>query len=302
MGVRLTGVLLGLALATQGCDRIQALKDQLVGSPPKQEGGADAELEAVKNLYGSGRYDEALSTVAAVIQSNPGSAEAFYYKGLCHLARAGVAEPKAPLSEEEAASLEAFERALSINPRHAPSAIGIGDLFSRRVPARRRARAANDDSQDPYVLASAAYENAVGIDPKLPEAQQHYARFLERTGQLDLAESAYKASVEAAGVVPEIAPDYYLAYGRFLAGPRDRLDAALEQFQLALVFRADDPGIQQEMAIVYARVGIRHFEKQEYLLAEEALKKADPLFTDRSSPDAQKAASTLEQLRSIRRR
>jgi len=301
MRLCLTCVLLGLALATLGCDRIEALKDQLVGSP-KQEGGADPELEAVKNLYEGGRYDEALSTAAAVIQSNPGSAAAFYYKGLCHLARAGAADPKAPLSEEEAASLEAFERALSINPRHAPSAIGIGDLYSRRVPARRRARAASDDPQDPYVLASAAYENAVGIDPKLPEAQQHYARFLERTGQLDLAESAYKSSVEAAAVVPEIAPDYYLAYGRFLAGPRDRLDAALEQFQLALVFRADDPGIKQEMAIVHGRVGIRHFEKQEYLLAEEQLKKADSLFTDRSSPDARKAASTLEQLRSIRRR
>ncbi len=148
----------------------------------------------------------------------------------------------------------------------------------------------------------AAYENAVGIDPKLPEAQQHYARFLERNGQLDQAEVAYKASVEAAGVVPEIAPDYYLAYGRFLAGPRDRLDAALEQFQLAQVFRADDPKIQQEIAVVHARVGIRHFQKQEYLLAEEALKKADSEFTDRSSPEAQKAAATLAELRSIRRR
>jgi tetratricopeptide (TPR) repeat protein len=301
MRVRLLSVLLAIALAGLGCDRIQALKDQLVGSP-KQEGGSDPELEAVRNLYESGRYDEALSTVAAVIQSNPGSAEAFYYKGLCHLARAGEPDLKAPLSEEEVASLEAFERALSINPRHAPSAMGIGDLHSRRVPARRRARAANDNPQDPYVLAAAAYENAVGIDPKFPEAQQHYARFLERTGQLDLAESAYQASVEAAGIVPEIAPDYYLAYGRFLAGPRDRLDAALEQFRLAQVFRADDPGIQQEIAIVHSRVGIRHFERQEYLLAEEALKKADSLFTDRSSPDSQKTTRTLEQLRSIRRR
>jgi tetratricopeptide (TPR) repeat protein len=301
MRVRRICLLLGLALATQGCDRIQALKDQLVGSP-KQEGGSDPQLEAVKNLYEGGRYDEALSTVAAVIQTNPGSAEAFYFKGLCHLARAGEADPRAPFSEDEAAGLEAFDRALSINPRHAPSAIGIGDLYVRRVPARRRVRGANDDPQDPYILAAAAYEKAVGIDPKLPEAQLHYARFLERTGQLDPAESAYRASVEAAAVVPEIAPDYYLAFGRFLAGPRDRLDAALEQFQLAQVFRADDPGIQQEIAVVYSRVGVRHFEKQEYLLAEEALKKADSLFTDRSSPDAQKTAATLEKLRSIRRR
>lgn len=301
MPVRVNSALLGLALMTVNCDRIEELKNQLMGSEKSEQGG-DPELEAVKNLFEAGRYDEALSTVAAVIQSNPGSAEAFYYKGLCHLVRAGQVDPKAPLSEEEAAGLEAFDRALSINPRHAPSAIGIGDLHSLRVPARRRARAENDDPQDPFVLAATAYERAVGIDPKLPEAQQHYARFLERTGQLDLADSAYQASVEAAAVVPEIAPDYYLAYGRFLAGPRDRLDAALEQFQLAQMFRSDDAAIQQETAVVYGRVGVRHFEKQEYLLAEEALKKADALFTDRSSADAKKTAETLEQLRSIRRR
>jgi len=215
-------LLLGFCLSTASCDRIQALKDQLTGAPKQEEGG-DPQIEAVKNLYESGRYDEALSTVAAVTESNPGSADAFYYKGLCHLARAGEPDLKAPLSEEEAASLESFERALSINPRHAPSAVGIGDLYGRRVAGRRRSKSASEDPQDPYALALAAYENAVGIDPKLPEAQQHYARFLERNGQLDQAEAAYKASVEAAGVVPEIAPDYYLAYGRFLAGPRDRL-------------------------------------------------------------------------------
>jgi tetratricopeptide (TPR) repeat protein len=294
-------LLLGLGLGTTGCDRIEALKEQLTGAP-KQVSGVDPQLEAIKNLYESGRYDEAITAAASVIQDNPGSAEGFYYKGLCHLARAGEPDLKAPFSEEETATLESFERALSINPRHAPSAIGIGDLYSRRVPARRRGKSASDNPQDPYVLALAAYENAVGIDPKLPEAQQHYARFLERTGQLDPADAAYKASVEAAAVVPEIAPDYYLAYGRFLAGPRDRLDAALEQFQLAQVFRADDPKIQQEIAVIHARLGIRHFEKQEYLLAEEALKKADALFTDRASPDAQKTAATLGQLRSIRRR
>jgi tetratricopeptide (TPR) repeat protein len=294
-------VLLSFTLATPGCDRIQALKDQLLGSR-KAETSADSELEAVKSLYRAGRYDEALTTLAAMIQANPGYAEALYYKGLCHLRQAGEADPKAALSEEEAASLEAFERALSINPRHAPSAIGIGDLWSRRVPSRRRARTASDDPQDPFVLALSSYERAVAIDPKLPEAQRQYGLLLERTGQLDQADSAFKAAVEAAAVVPEIAPDYYLAYGRFLAGPRDQLEAALEQFQLAQVFRQDDPGIQQEMAIVYSRVGLRHLEKQEYLLAEEALRKAESLFTDRGSPDAQKALSALEQLRAMRRR
>jgi hypothetical protein len=54
--------------------------------------------------------------------------------------------------------------------------------------------------------------------------------------------------------------------------------------------------------VVHSRIGLRHLEKQEYLLAEEALKQADAMFTDRSGPDAQKTAQALQQLRSIRRR
>ncbi|MGH9318499.1 MAG: tetratricopeptide repeat protein [Vicinamibacteria bacterium] len=294
-------LLMGFGLSSLGCDRIEALKDQLVSSS-KPEVGESPELAAIRSLYQGGKYDEALQTIGAAVQKYPGMAEAFYFKGLCHLARAGGADLKAPLSEEEVLGLEAFERALSINPRHALSSIGIGDLYSRRVPARRRRAGASEDPQDPYVLAISAYEKAVTIDPKLPEAQQRYALFLERTGQLDQAETAYKAAVEAAAVVPEIAPDYYLAYGRFLAGPRDRLTEALEQFELALVFRQGDVAIEQEIAIVHSRVGLRHLERQEYLMAEQALKQAQALFPDASIPEAQKTTAALEELRSIRRR
>lgn len=293
-------LLLGLVLLAAGCDRIQALKDQLLSSS-KPASGESPELQEIRALYDSGQYDQALQKIAVAVQEDPGFAEGFYYKGLCHLAQAGEADPKSPLSEQEQAALEAFQRALSINPRHALASIGIGDLYARRLPAKRR-RGAAEGSEDPYTLALAAYEKAVAIDPKLPEAQQHYARFLERTGQLDLADKAYKASIEAAATVPEIAPDYYQAYGKFLAGPADRLEEALEQFQLALVFRPGDPTLEKELAVVHSTIGIRHLEKQEYMLAEQSLKEAESLFPDKSSPEAQKTAEALRQLRSIRRR
>ena len=293
-------VVLALGLSSLGCDRIEALKDQLFSSS-KSEDGANPEIEAIRALYDASSYDEALQKIAVFVQENPGSADAFYYKGLCHLARAGQPDLKSPLSEEEQLSLEAFDRALSINPRHASASIGVGDLYIRRVPPRRR-RGASEDPADPYALTLAAYERAISIDPRLPQAQRAYAEFLAQTGQLAEAETAYRAAVEAAATVPELAPDYYLAYGRFLSGPADRLDEALDQFELAQMFRQGDPAIQQEMAIVHARVGLRHLEKQEYLLAEEALKKAEAMFTDRSTPEAQKAAEALEQLRTMRRR
>jgi hypothetical protein len=68
------------------------------------------------------------------------------------------------------------------------------------------------------------------------------------------------------------------------------------------MFRQDDLSIQQEMAIVHARIGIRHFEKQEYMLAQSALETAEGMFPDPNIPEAQKATETLNQLRSIRRR
>jgi tetratricopeptide (TPR) repeat protein len=282
------------------CDRVNELKDRLLGSTTAGN-DVNPELEAIRGLYESGDYDGALQRIDAATASDPNMAEAYYYRGLCYLAQAGEADASAPLSPEEEASLQAFRRALSINPRHAPSNIGIGDLYARRVPERRR-RAGSDDPEDPYVLARAAYEKAVTIDPTLSEAQHRFAVFLERTGDLEAAEQAYRAAAEAAAVVPETAPDYYVAYGKFLAGPADRLDEALEQFELAQMFRQDDLSIQQEMAIVHSRVGLRHFEKQEYMLAQTALETAVSMFPDPNIPEAQKASEALDQLRSIRRR
>lgn len=285
---------------TAGCDRVAALKDRILGASGSEE-DAHPELEAIRGLYESGNYDGALQRIAIVVQEQPDLSEAYYYRGRCHLALAPEPDWREPLSEDERSALEAFQRALSINPRHAPSSIGIGDVYSRRIPPPRR-RPNEGDPQDAEILAREAYERAVTIDPGLPEAQHRYATFLERSGDLDEAERAYRAAVEAVAVVPEIAPDYYLAYGRFLAGRADRLDEALDQFELARVFRQDDAAIQQEIALVHSRVGHRHFERQEYLLAEEALTRAFNLFPDKSVEEARQTSDTLAQLRSIRRR
>ena len=285
------------------CDRVNELKDKLLGSSTAGN-DINPELEAIRSLYESGDYEGALQRIASTTESDPNLAEAYYYRGLCYLAKAGETgsvDASAPLSPDEESSLEAFRRALSINPRHASSNVGLGDLYSRRVPATRR-RGNSEDPDDPYVLAITAYRQAVTIDPTLPEAQHRFGVFLERTGQLDEAEQAYRAAADAAAVVPETAPDYYLAYGRFLAGAADRQDEALDQFELAQMFRQDDLSIQQEMAIVHARIGLRHFDKQEYMLAQSELEEAVGMFPDPNIPEAQKAADALNQLHSIRRR
>ena len=298
---RAFAILVCCASIFAGCDRIEALKNDLLGSG-KSDDGENPELAAVRNLYDAGELDTALERVAALTASNPNLADAHYLGGLCHLAKAGDApDPNQPLGPEEQAAFDAFQRALSINPRYAPSAVGIGDLFSRRVPARKPRRAP-EDPEDPYNMASDAYARAVSIDPTLALGQSHYAMFLEKTGQLEEAEKAYRAAIEAVATIPEEAPDYYMAYGQFLAGPANRLEEAIDQFELARMFRQDDEVIRTELAIIQSRIGQGHFEKQEYLLAEGALSKAYDLFPDKNVPEALKTAEVLNQLRSIRRR
>ncbi|TDI45217.1 MAG: tetratricopeptide repeat protein [Acidobacteria bacterium] len=292
--------LLAVGLCGQGCDRVKELTDSVLG---ESTAGSDVnpELAEIENLYASGQYDQTLRKIDEVTSADPSLTEAYYYRGLCYLALAGAPDVKGPLSPEEESSLEAFRRALSLNPRHALSNVGIGDLFVRRLPTRLR-RSDTDDPEGPFVMARDAYEQAVAIDPRHPRAQSRYGEFLMRTGELERAEQALKAAVEAAATVPEIAPDYYLAYGRFLAGPADRQDEALDQFELAQMFRADDQNIQQEMAMVHARIGLRHLKKQQYMLAEGALTKAVNMFPDQSVQEAQEASEALAQLRTIRRR
>ncbi len=292
--------LLAVGLCGYGCDRVKELKDSLLGKSTAKS-DVNPALAEIEDLYASGQYDQTLRRIEEATSADPNLTEAYYYRGLCYLALAGAPDVKGPLSLEEERSLEAFRRALSSNPRHAPSNIGIGDLYIRRMPARLR-RSDTDDPEDPAVIARDAYEQAVAIDPKHPQAQMRYGEFLMRTGELERAEQALQAAVAAAATVPEIAPDYYLAYGRFLAGPADRQDEALDQFELAQMFRADDLSIQQEMAMVHARVGLSHLEKQEFMLAEGALTKAWNMFPDQSVQEAQETSEALAKLRTIRRR
>ncbi len=282
------------------CDQVDALKAKLFGTGDSANQEPAALTEA-KAFLEAGQLDDAIQRLEQFTQSDPASAQGHYYLGLCYLEAAGKeADPSTPLTETEEKSRDAFQRALSLNPRHALASVGLGDLWARRASSRRRRKV--DPAEDPNRLSLEAYQKAVTIDPMLPEAQLHYARFLDRTGQLEEADQAYRAAAEAAAVIPEKAPDYYMTYGRFLAGRKGRLQDAIDQYELAQMFREDDLEIQREIAVVRARMGQEYFNNEQYSLAEQALSAAYELFPDKNDPEAQKAASTLQKLRGIRRR
>ena len=285
------------------CDQIEALRERFLES--EDAGGDDRhspQLQAALDLYQAGQTRAAAEKLEAVTVVEPGEVDAFYYLGLCYLDLAGdSADPSSPLSAEEDKSLAAFNTTLTLNPRHADAAMGIGDLYARRVPAGSRRRRASQE-QEAERLALEAYQHAVTIDPKQPEAQRRYARFLERVGQAQAAETAYQAAVEAAKPNPDIAPEYYTAYGRFLASQGDRSEEAIDQLELAQMVRGDDPELRREIAALYSRIGHEYFEEKHYSLAEQTLTKAYQMFPDKGDPEAQRTSSTLNQLRAIRGR
>ena len=296
--------LLALGLVS-GCDQIEALREQILGGGGGDSGNQRSpEFQGAIDLYEAGQLQAAADQLQTVTVSEPGNADAFYYLGRCYLglatASADTADPSSDLSAEEEQSLAAFNTALTLNPRHAPAAMGIGDLYARRVPTKRRRRR----SQEPEAqqLAREAYQKAVTIDPKQPESQRRNATFLERLGQTEDAEVAYKAAVDAAKINPDIAPEYYTAYGRFLASQKGRSEEAIDQFELAQMVRGEDPALQREIASLYSRIGHEYFEEKHYSLAEQTLTKAYQMFPDKSDPDAQKTSSTLNRLRAIRGR
>lgn len=295
-GVLVVVLILGLFSA---CDQIEALKEKFFPSRVSSE-QEPPELKQARELLESGEVERAIQQLEQFTGANPMSAQGYYYLGLCYLQMAGGDfDPSAPLSEWEQKSRDAFEMALTLNPRHARAARSLGDLYERHVTSRRQRRV---DAENPRELALEAYRNAVTIDPNLPDSQLHYARLLERVGQLQEAEQAYKAAAEAAATIPENAPDCYMEYGRFLAERRGRWEDAIHQYELARMFRRGDLEIERGIAVAHARMGQHYFDNEQYSLAEQELSLAVDMFPDKSDPEAQEAASTLERLRSLRRR
>jgi len=284
------------------CDQIEELKDRFL---PGDDSGSEvaSELAAAVELYEAGQARAAADRLEALIAVEPTHADPYYHLGRCYLALAGEStDPDAELSPEEQRSLDAFQTALTLNPRHAEASAGIGDLYARRVPEDARRRRRSEAAQEAESIALEAYQRAVTIDPKQPEAQRRFATFLERVGRAEEAEAAHKAAVAAAQSNPDIAPEYYAAYGRFLAAQPDRAEEAINQLELAQMVRGDAPQLRQEIAELYSRIGHQYFEEKRYSVAEQTLTKAYQMFPDKSHPEAQKTSTTLNQLRAIRGR
>jgi tetratricopeptide (TPR) repeat protein len=288
------------ALGLAGCQFIDQLQKRLSSNSGGTSAPANPALEEAIRLLEAGQPLLARQKLEALTLSDPTSADAFYYWGRSILEGLG-SEPSGPvLSPDEQAALDAFNRALSLNPRHAQAALGAGDLQLRRVAGSRRKPSRDPDS--PFALALEAYQKALAIDPRLPDAHYRYARLMERGGDFREAELGFGRAAESAATVPEVAPEFYMHYGRFLSSRPGREKDAIDQFELARVYRREDPALLQAVAELWARIGQAQFKERQYSLAEQTLQKAYDLFPDKGEVAARQTGETLRELRALRGR
>jgi len=93
----------------------------------------------------------------------------------------------------------------------------------------------------------------------------------------------------------------HLAYGDFLANEKkDRLKA-IEQYQLALVWKPQDPTPQDRSCDVYIAWAQEHFDKSEWASADARLKDAQKFVTGLATPQALRIKELQGKLAAIRR-
>jgi tetratricopeptide (TPR) repeat protein len=117
----------------------------------------------------------------------------------------GIALEEDPATQLEA--IEAYKKAIELEPHHAAAHINLGTLFYNR--------------QD-YVQAEAFYRRAVEVDPRYALAYFDLGNVLDETGRLPDAVRAYKTAI---GLAPTYADAHYnlaLAYEK-MRQPRKAL-------------------------------------------------------------------------------
>jgi tetratricopeptide (TPR) repeat protein len=116
-----------------------------------------------------------------------------------------IALEEDPASQPEA--IEAYEKALELDPNHAAAHINLGTLHYNR--------------QD-YVQAEAHYRQAVEVDPRYALAYFDLGNVLDETGRLQDAIQAYKQAIQLAPTYADAHYNLALAYEK-LKQPRRAL-------------------------------------------------------------------------------
>ena len=96
-------------------------------------------------------------------------------------------------------------------------------------------------------------------------------------------------------------PEPLVRYGDFLNDVKKDPQAAMEQYNQALMWKPDDPTAKSRIADIYINMGIDNYSKLQYAAAEARFKDASRYVTDPHSPQALKIQDYMGKLGAIRK-
>jgi tetratricopeptide (TPR) repeat protein len=287
-----------LALALWSCH---------TGGPGPGQAGAGAlpgAVQAGKELLDKGQLDEALAKLAAA----PDDPVALYYQGIVYTRKAaGQALPEQGFRDEDKQAIRCFERAVAAKPEFAAAHFSLAETLSpytlkRHGPqpgGKNRAKPPSPEPDDPDISperVAREYQAAVQNDKtsNAPlEALVRYAREMKRPED---AEVVYKEAINR----NKESEDAYIRYGDFLAAEKkDRLKA-IEQYQLALMWKPQDPVPTAKICDIYLDWAQEHYDHGENASADARLADAGKFVTPQT-PQAQRMGELREKLRERRR-
>jgi TolB-like protein/tetratricopeptide (TPR) repeat protein len=144
-----------------------------------------------------------------------------------------------------AEAVEAFKRAIELDPSFALAYVGLADSYILQVDY------SGLPPDETLAKAQAAIDKALALDDRLAEAYASLGSLEDFRNDHKAAEAAFKRSLE---LNPNYATTYHW-YGMLLVGPLGRREEALERFKKAAELDPRSPIILLSVGIGYAGVG-----------------------------------------------
>lgn len=295
---------LALAVVALGCDKLPLPGRQATSGPAQAATIAmPPAVQAGKALMDTGQLDEALAKLAEL----PDDPISLYYQGIIYV-RKGLATPlpETGFRPEDKNAAVLLERAIAAKPEFAAAHFTLAGVLlpyteqrhgpGKRRPVRQPSPAPDDPDISPERVAR-AYQAAVQHDKtsRAPiDALIKYAREMKRPDDADVAyrELLLRDKESAAP---------HVAYGDFLANEKKERLRAVEQYQLALVWKPDDLTPKDRICGVYVDWAQEHFDKGELASAEARLRDAQRFVTEPTGAQAQRLRELQGKLAALRR-
>lgn len=186
------------------------------------------------------QYDEALATLAGIMEIHPGNPEALFMLGMIYRDQGKTEQ-----------AIGAFQAAVERDPDLSEAWVILGDLMDR--------------TNNP--LAIQYFDNAIRVDPENPATWHAKAYFLQNNERIDEALEIYRK-------IHEIDPQYPEAYlnSAILYMYLDSLDPAMKELEILGKIEPDNPAAYFYKGKIYQFRG----EKEQAVAAfEQALRLDD---------------------------